>query len=65
VGHRGFSAGAALSTIALFGALPRLPAPLAMGAIASYFSLSGAFALFAVLLVLACAGMRFFDPDHS
>jgi hypothetical protein len=65
VGHKGFSAAAALSTIALFGALPRLPAPLAMGAIASYFSLSGAFALFAVLLVLACAGMRFFDPDNS
>jgi hypothetical protein len=65
VGHKGFSAGAALSTIALFGALPRLPAPLAMGAIASYFSLSGAFALFAVLLVLACAGMRFFDSDSS
>ncbi|HEY4925412.1 MAG TPA: MFS transporter [Roseiarcus sp.] len=65
VGHKGFSAAAALSTIALFGSLARLPAPLAMGAIASYFSLSGAFALFAILLVLACAGMRFFDPDNS
>jgi hypothetical protein len=36
-----------------------------MGAIASAFSLSGAFALFAVLLALACAGMRFFAPDDT
>ena len=65
VGHRGFSAAAALSTVALFGSLARLPAPLAMGAIASYFSLSGAFGLFAILLALACVGMRFFAPDNS
>ena len=54
-GIAAFRRRAALSTVALFGALPRLPAPLAMGAIASYFSLSGAFALFAVLLA---AGLR-------
>lgn len=65
VGHRGFSAAAALSTVALFGSLARLPTPLAMGAIANYFSLSGAFALFAILLALACAGMRFFAPDDN
>ncbi|WP_158813958.1 MFS transporter [Methylocapsa sp. S129] len=65
VGHRGFSAAAALSTVALFGSLARLPAPLAMGAIANYFSLSGAFGLFAILLALGCVGMRFFAPDNS
>ena len=67
-GHRGFSAAAALSTVALFGSFARLPTPLAMGAIAKYLSLSGAFALFAVLLVLASAGMHFFtsdDPTNS
>jgi MFS family permease len=63
--HRGFSAAAALSTVALFGSLARLPAPLAMGAIANYFPLSGAFGLFAILLALACVGMRFFAPDPS
>jgi MFS family permease len=65
VGHRGFSAAAALSTVALFGSLARLPAPLAMGAIASYFPLSGAFGLFAVLLALACVGMQLFAADPS
>jgi MFS family permease len=65
VGHKSFSAAAALSTVALFGSLARLPAPLAMGAIASYFPLSGAFGLFAILLALACLGMRFFAPDDN
>ncbi|MGD0720298.1 MAG: MFS transporter [Roseiarcus sp.] len=60
VGHRGFSAAAALSTVALFGTFARLPAPLAMGALARYVSLTGAFALYAVLLALACAGMHLF-----
>ena len=65
VGHRGFSAAAALSTVALFGALARMPAPLAMGAIASYFPLSGAFALFAILLALASAGMQVFAENKT
>ena len=60
VGHRDFSAAAALSTVALFGSLARFPAPLAMGAIAKYISLPGAFALFALLLALASAGMHIF-----
>ncbi len=63
--HRGFSAAAALSTVAMFGSFARLPSPLAMGAIAKYLSLSGAFALFAILLVLASTGMHFFTEDNS
>jgi Major Facilitator Superfamily len=63
VGHRGFSAAAALSTVAMFGSLARLPAPLAMGAIASYFSLSAAFGVYAILLALACLGALYFTSD--
>jgi hypothetical protein len=61
--HRGFSAAAALSTVALFGSLARLPTPLAMGAIADYFSLSGAFSLLAFLLAGAVVAMHFFVAD--
>jgi MFS family permease len=63
VSHRGFSAAAALSTVALFGSLARLPAPLAMGAIADYFSLAGAFGLFAIVLALAVAAAHIFVRD--
>jgi MFS family permease len=55
-----FSHSAALSTVALFTAIPRIPAPLAMGAIANWFSLASAFGLFAVLLAFAFAAMLAF-----
>ncbi len=50
---------AALSATALFGAVIRLPAPLAVGAIASAVSLSGAFAGFTVILAGAIAALAF------
>jgi predicted MFS family arabinose efflux permease len=57
---------AALSTVALFTAVPRIPAPLAMGAIAKYVSIAAAFGLFAVLLAAAIAAMfLFIKPDAS
>jgi hypothetical protein len=62
--HRGFSTAAALSTVALCGALARVPAPLAMGAIADYFSLADAFGLFAALLALAVGAMYFLVRDE-
>ena len=51
-----------LSSASLFSALTRLPAPLATGAIAQSFSLSVAFACFALALAAACAGMAAFSP---
>lgn len=57
---------AALSTVALFTAVPRIPAPLAMGAIAEYASIAAAFGLFAVLLAAAIGAMFvFIKPDAS
>ncbi len=49
----GVSAAVGLSTAAFFGSFARLPAPLVVGAVADAVSLSGAFALFALLLALA------------
>jgi predicted MFS family arabinose efflux permease len=61
-----FSHSAALSTAALFSSIPRVPAPLAMGAIAETVSISAAFGLFAVLLAGAVAAMLCFtEPDRS
>ena len=51
-----------LASASLFSALTRLPAPLAMGAIAQSFSLPIAFAAFAVALVGAAAGMAALAP---
>ena len=61
-----FSHSAALSTVALFTAVPRIPAPLSMGAIANYVSVAAAFGLFAALLALATVAMFvFIKPDGS
>jgi len=51
----GVSAAVGLSTAAFFGAFARVPAPLVTGAVAQALSLSGAFALFALLLAAAVA----------
>jgi hypothetical protein len=56
------SAGAAISAVAFFGGFPRLPAPLATGAIASVFSLSTAFCCLAALLLVAFAAVLVFIP---
>jgi len=57
---------AALSTVALFSSIPRVPAPLAMGAIADYVSIAAAFGLFALLLAAAVAAMLIFiTPDGA
>ncbi len=59
----GASAAAGLSAAAFFGAFARLPAPLIAGAVADAFSLSAAFALFALLLIAAVAAtLRFIGP---
>jgi len=61
-----FSHSAALSTVALFTSIPRVPAPLAMGAIAQAISVSAAFGLFVVLLAGAIAAMLWFtEPDRD
>ncbi|HLH50128.1 MAG TPA: hypothetical protein VKV96_12360 [Roseiarcus sp.] len=61
-----FAHSAALSTVALLTAVPRVPAPLAMGAIAKYASIAAAFGLFAALLVAAIAAMLvFIKPDGA
>jgi MFS family permease len=61
-----FSHSAALSTVALFTAVPRIPAPLAMGAIADYVSIAAAFGLFAVLLAAAIVAMFvFIKPEGA
>jgi MFS family permease len=66
VNRSSFSHSAALSTVALFTAVPRAPAPLAMGAIAKYVSISAAFGLFAALLAVAIAAMLvFIRPDGA
>ena len=54
-----------LSSASLFGALTRLPAPLATGAIAQSFSLPLAFAAFAVALAAAAAGMAVFARRNA
>jgi hypothetical protein len=61
-----FSHSAALSTVALFTAVPRIPAPLAMGTIANYVSIAGAFGLFAALLAVAIIAMFvFIKPEGA
>jgi hypothetical protein len=61
-----FAHSAALSTVALFTAAPRVPAPLAMGAIAKALSIAAAFGLFAVLLAVAVVAMiLFIKPDAA
>jgi MFS family permease len=61
-----FSHSAALSTVALFTAVPRVPAPLAMGAIAKAVSIAAAFGLFAALLAAAIVAMLvFIRPDNA
>ena len=54
-----------LSSASLFSALTRLPAPLAIGAIAQSFSLPVAFAAFAVALAAASAGMAAFAQSSG
>jgi MFS family permease len=51
-----------LASASLFSTLTRLPAPLATGAIAQHFSLPIAFAVFALALAGASAGMATFAP---
>ncbi|THD48163.1 MAG: MFS transporter [Bradyrhizobium sp.] len=51
----GISAAVGLSTAAFFGSFARLPAPLVTGSVADALSLSGAFLLFALLLIGALA----------
>ena len=58
----GVSAAVGLSTAAFFGSFARLPAPLVTGAVADAVSLSGAFALFALLLVAAVVATLIFIP---
>ena len=59
----GASAAAGLSAAAFFGSFARLPAPLIAGAVAEALSLSAAFALFALLLIVALAAtLRFVGP---
>ena len=58
----GVSAAVGLSTAAFFGSFARLPAPLVTGAVAEAVSLSGAFALFALLLVVAVVATLVFIP---
>ena len=58
----GVSAAVGLSTAAFFGSFARLPAPLVTGAVADAVSLSGAFALFALLLVAAVVATLAFIP---
>ena len=61
-----FSHSAALSTVALFTAVPRVPAPLAMGAIAKTVSIAAAFGLFAALLAAGIVAMLvFIKPDRA
>jgi len=59
----GASAAAGLSAAAFFGSFARLPAPLIAGAVAEALSLPAAFALFALLLIVALAAtLRFVGP---
>jgi MFS family permease len=61
-----FSHSAALSTVALCSSIPRILAPLAMGAIANAISIAAAFGLFAVLLAAAVVAMlRFIEPEGA
>lgn len=61
----GVTPSAALSAVARYGALVRLPAPLAVGLIASMFSLSTAFAIFIVLLAGALIALIGFMPPAA
>ena len=54
-----------LSSASLFSALTRLPAPLAVGAIAETVSLPAAFAALAAAAVAASLGMALFGPPES
>ena len=54
-----------LSSASLFSAMTRLPAPLAIGAIAGAFSLPAAFGALAGAAALAGAGMATFGPDEG
>ncbi len=54
-----------LASASLFSAVTRLPAPLALGAIAQGFSLPVAFGAFAAALVAAGVGMALFDPTRD
>jgi len=66
VKHSRFSHSAALSTVALCTAVPRIPAPLAMGAISNSFSIAASFGLFVVLFAAAVAAMFvFIEPDAA
>ena len=56
------SAGAAISAVAFFGGFPRVPAPLATGAIADLFSLSTAFSFLLALILAAFAALLYFIP---
>ena len=56
------SAGAAISAVAFFGGLPRLPAPFLTGAIADALSLSTAFCCLSALLLIAFAAVIIFIP---
>lgn len=60
VAQPGVTPSAALSATALFGSAVRLPAPLAVGALASLLSLSGAFSLFAFILAAAIIALAAF-----
>ncbi len=58
----GVSAAASISAVAFFGLFARAPAPLAVGLIASAFSLSAAFVALAALLVVALVAVLIFVP---
>jgi len=58
----GVSAAASISAVAFFGLFPRVPAPFAIGLIASAFSLSAAFVALAALLIAALAAVLVFVP---
>ena len=61
----GVSAAVGLSTAAFFGSFARLPAPFITGAVADAISLAGAFALFALLLVVAVVATLVFIPAQA
>jgi len=58
----GVSAAASISAVAFFGLFARVPAPFAIGVIASAFSLSAAFAALAALLIAALVAVLVFVP---
>ncbi len=58
----GISAAASISAVAFFGIFVRVPAPLAVGFIATATSLPVAFVVLAVLLIVAAASVVLFIP---